>query len=167
MLKDFILTRIILWWTFLGAVLLAFSPIMPARAADWKTRYDFGIPIDPKSAEAKNGRRIDVVIANGSMFYSIKEIKIKKGEVINFVIHNNDKLLHEFVLGSDESVAYEREEQAEGEEHTGPEPIYEVEIKPHQVGTLTWKFTEAGKFNYVCLQPLHYEQGMKGRIIVK
>jgi uncharacterized cupredoxin-like copper-binding protein len=40
-------------------------------------------------------------------------------------------------------------------------------VKTKQKGTLLWRFTKSGEFEFACLIPGHYQAGMYGTIIVK
>jgi uncharacterized cupredoxin-like copper-binding protein len=48
-------------------------------------------------------------------------------------------------------------------EHEDPNA---VTVEPGKTGTLIWQFTRAGKFDFACLVPGHFEAGMIGRIEV-
>jgi len=49
-------------------------------------------------------------------------------------------------------------------EHTDPNRL---SVDPGKTGTLVWQFTRAGTFDFACLQPGHFEAGMRGKIAVK
>jgi uncharacterized cupredoxin-like copper-binding protein len=40
-------------------------------------------------------------------------------------------------------------------------------VKPSKTGEIVWQFTQAGEFQFACLQPGHFEAGMVGRLTVK
>ena len=42
-----------------------------------------------------------------------------------------------------------------------------VTVEPGQTGDLVWQFTRAGTVDFACLQPGHFEAGMKGTVNVK
>ena len=48
-------------------------------------------------------------------------------------------------------------------EHDDPNSI---RLEPGKTGNIVWKFTNAGKFEFACLIPGHYEAGMKGDLSV-
>ena len=48
-------------------------------------------------------------------------------------------------------------------EHEDPN---QLGLEPGKTGELVWQFTRVGTFDFACLQPGHYEAGMKGRVIV-
>lgn len=93
-------------------------------------------------------------------------IDVKRGETIRFVVKNNGKLKHEMVLGS----AKELKEHAAlmqkfpEMEHVDPN---QVSVDPGKTGELIWQFTKAGKFDFACLHPGHFDAGMVGKIGVK
>ena len=48
-------------------------------------------------------------------------------------------------------------------EHADPN---QVSVEPGKTGELLWQFTRAGKVDFACLQPGHYEAGMAGKVTV-
>ena len=49
-------------------------------------------------------------------------------------------------------------------EHADPN---QVSVPSGETGELVWKFTRAGKFDFACLQPGHFESGMVGKVAVQ
>ena len=49
-------------------------------------------------------------------------------------------------------------------EHADPNMAH---VSPGARGEIVWQFTQAGDFQFACLQPGHYEAGMVGKVIVK
>jgi len=41
-----------------------------------------------------------------------------------------------------------------------------VTVAPGQTGEIVWQFTKTGKVDFACLQPGHYDAGMKGAVNV-
>lgn len=41
-----------------------------------------------------------------------------------------------------------------------------VTVAPGKTGEVVWQFTKAGKVDFACLQPGHYDAGMKGLVTV-
>jgi len=41
-----------------------------------------------------------------------------------------------------------------------------VSVAPGQSGDVIWQFTQSGKVLFACLQPGHYDAGMKGFVAV-
>jgi uncharacterized cupredoxin-like copper-binding protein len=48
-------------------------------------------------------------------------------------------------------------------EHEAP---YMAHVKPGTTEEMTWTFSKPGTFHYGCLEPGHWEAGMKGSIVV-
>ena len=41
-----------------------------------------------------------------------------------------------------------------------------VTVEPGKSGEIVWQFTKSGKIDFACLQPGHYDAGMKGAVSV-
>ncbi len=48
-------------------------------------------------------------------------------------------------------------------EHNEPN---QLGVQPGQSGEIVWQFTQAGTVDFACLQPGHFEAGMKGAVAV-
>lgn len=113
----------------------------------------------------KVSRTIEIDM-NDTMRFTPSHVQVKRGETIKFIVKNNGKIKHEMVLGS----AKELKEHAElmrkfpEMEHADPN---QVSVDPGKTETLIWQFTKAGKFDFACLQPGHFEAGMVGDVSVK
>ena len=42
----------------------------------------------------------------------------------------------------------------------------QITVQPGKSGEIIWQFTKAGKVNFACLQPGHYDAGMAGTVTV-
>ena len=119
-----------------------------------------GKPGDPK----KVTRTIEVGM-DDTMRFSPANIAVKRGETIRFVVKNNGKLKHEMVLGTvkelKEHAALMR--KFPEMEHADPN---QVSAEPGKTAEMIWQFTRAGKVDFACLEPGHYEAGMAGRVTV-
>lgn len=93
-------------------------------------------------------------------------IRVKKGDVIKFVHANAGQIMHEFVLGTSDSLVEHAEmmKKFPGMEHSEP---YMTHVAPGKKGEITWQFSEAGEFAFGCLIPGHFDAGMKGTVIVE
>jgi uncharacterized cupredoxin-like copper-binding protein len=122
--------------------------------------HPWGVEGDPKRAT-----RVIEIAMSDDMRYSHREIRVARGETVTFVIRNRGRLLHEFVIGTPEELQRHTElmRKHPGMEHDEP---YMAHVKPGAERRLTWRFTNAGTFEYACLVAGHYEAGMKGAIIV-
>ena len=90
---------------------------------------------------------------------------VKQGETIRFVAKNSGKVKHEMVLGTAKDLKdhYEVMKKNPEMEH---EDANMVTVAPGKTGEIIWQFTKAGKINFACLQPGHYDAGMKGIVNV-
>jgi len=152
-----------LWIALLGPSLAVAhgDPNQPGKV-DYSQAEEqpFGRAANPKRAS----RTIRIEMSD-AMRYSPSEINVKRGEAVRFLLQNNGKLMHEFVLGTLQAL------QAHGElmkkfpamEHDEP---YMAHVAPGRSGELGWQFTRTGEFYYGCLIPGHFEAGMIGRIRV-
>lgn len=118
-----------------------------------------------KPGEAPAATRIVKVDMSDDMRFKPAHIPVKRGETIRFVVTNSGKLKHEFVLGTEHELKehYEVMKKFPEMEHADPNM---VTVAPGGSGEVVWQFTRAGRVDFACLQPGHYDAGMKGRIAV-
>ncbi|KAF3995973.1 cupredoxin domain-containing protein [Glaciimonas immobilis] len=101
-----------------------------------------------------------------AMRFTPSTISVKRGETVKFVVKNTGTMKHEMVLGS----INELKEHAAlmikfpEMEHSDPN---QIAVEPGKAGELVWKFSKAGTFDFACLQPGHFEAGMRGKIVVQ
>lgn len=100
-----------------------------------------------------------------NMRFTPSNIVAKQGETIRFVIKNSGVIKHEFVLGTEKELKehYEVMKKNPEMEHSDPNMIT---LAGGQTGEVVWQFTKAGKIDFACLQPGHYDAGMKGKVAV-
>lgn len=124
-------------------------------------RHPWGQQGDP----AKARRTIKVAMAD-TMRFTPDRIELRKGDTVTFEIANGGKLLHEFVIGTEDELVKHSElmKKFPAMEHDAP---YMAHVKPDGRQRITWRFTEAGTFLAGCLIPGHWEAGMKATLIVK
>lgn len=121
----------------------------------------FGREGDPK----KVVRTIRLDMAD-TMRFTPADVTIKRGQTVRFVVHNSGKVLHEMVLGTVEALKEHAElmKKFPEMEHADPNMAH---VKPGASGEIVWQFTQAGRFQFACLQPGHFEAGMVGSLDVK
>ena len=114
---------------------------------------------------AQATRTVAVDMAD-TMRFRPASIMAKQGETIRFVVKNSGQLKHEFVLGSAKELKehYEVMKKFPEMEHADANM---VTLAAGQTGEVVWKFTKPGKVDFACLQPGHYDAGMKGQVMVK
>lgn len=106
------------------------------------------------------------ISALDTMRYDKKNIQVKHGETIRFVVTNAGKIKHEFAIGT-------REEQQEHAEMMASMPDMKheegnvISLEPGETRELIWQFGKAGSVEIACHLPGHYEAGMKAKVNVK
>ena len=113
---------------------------------------------------AKVSRTIKVDMTD-AMRFSASNIAVKQGETIRFIASNSGKVKHEMVLGTEKELKehYEVMKKNPEMEHADANM---VTVAPGKSGEIIWQFTKAGKVDFACLQPGHYDAGMKGAVTV-
>jgi len=119
-------------------------------------------------------------------YYEPKEIKIKKGETIKFIVHNYGELVHEFniatkemhikhqpemmkmveneILFADRIDKKKMKEMAKKDHSMGHSHSNSVLLEPNQSAELIWKFSTDTNLEAACNVPGHYESGMVANI---
>lgn len=113
---------------------------------------------------AQATRTVKVAMSDNMRFTPAK-FTAKQGETVRFVIHNAGQLKHEFVLGTRKALLAHYEEMKKNPEMEHADPNM-VTVAPGQTGEVIWRFTKAGTVAIGCLQPGHYDAGMKGAVKV-
>lgn len=123
--------------------------------------HPFGKASDPASAV----KTIEVDMTDALHFVPAR-IEVKRGEPIRFVVRNQGRLMHEMVIGTEDSLSQHAAvmKKFPGMEHAEP---YMAHIAPGETGDMGWTFTQPGEYVYGCLVPGHYDGGMIGRIVVR
>jgi uncharacterized cupredoxin-like copper-binding protein len=113
---------------------------------------------------AKVKRTIAVEMLD-TMRFSPSTIKVKQDETIKFVVKNSGKIKHEMVLGTKQALKEHAQVMKKNPEMEHAD-ANQVTVQPGQSGEVIWRFTQTGEVNFACLQPGHYDAGMKGAVKV-
>jgi len=113
---------------------------------------------------SKVTRTVTVDMTDDMRFHS-SNIAVKQGETIRFVAKNSGKVKHEMVLGTIKDLKEHYEVMKKNPEMEHAENNM-VTVAPGKSGEIIWQFTKTGKVDFACLQPGHYEAGMKGLVNV-
>lgn len=99
------------------------------------------------------------------MRFTPERIEVKQGETIRFVHRNDGKVMHEFVLGTRETLDKHAEMMMQ---HPGMAhgEAYMAHVAPGEQGEMIWTFNRAGEFDFACLIVGHYQAGMRGSVRV-
>ncbi len=113
---------------------------------------------------ARATRTVKVDMTDG-MRFNPSSIAVKQGETVRFVVTNSGKLKHELVLGTEAELKEHYEVMKKNPEMEHDDPNM-VALAAGKTGEVVWHFTKAGKVDFACLQPGHYDAGMKGAVNV-
>ena len=113
---------------------------------------------------SKVTRTINIDMKDDMRFHT-SIVDVKQGETVRFVAKNSGKIKHEMVLGTAKDLKehYEVMKKNPEMEHADANM---VTVAPGKSGEIIWHFTSAGKVDFACLQPGHFDAGMKGAVNV-
>ncbi len=117
------------------------------------------------AGDAKAVKRTVEVKMSDDMRFTPNQIEVKQGETVRFIMKNDGKVMHEFVIGTkkdlDEHAALML--KFPNMEHDEP---YMAHVAPSKTGEVVWTFNRPGDFDFACLIAGHYQAGMVGKIKV-
>ena len=148
-----------------SAVALALSVVAHTAMASGQHAGGHDESAIGEAGKASSVTRTVQIDMSDAMRFTPSSIDAKQGETIRFVITNSGKVKHELVLGTEKELKehYEQMKKFPEMEHDDPNM---VTVAPGKTGQVIWKFTKAGKIDFACLQPGHYDAGMKGAVAV-
>jgi uncharacterized cupredoxin-like copper-binding protein len=115
-----------------------------------------------KAVDAKRTITVDML---DSMRFNPQSITVKQGETTKFVVKNSGKVKHEMVLGTEKELKEHSEVMKKNPEMEHADEN-QISVQPGKSGEIIWQFTKVGKVNFACMQPGHYDAGMKGAVLV-
>lgn len=126
-----------------------------------KEQKPWGIAGDAKAVT----RTVEVRMGD-DMRFKPDRLSVRQGETLRFVVRNEGRAMHEFVIGTKAELDAHAEmmKKHPGMEHDEP---YMAHVAPGQRGEIVWTFNRAGSFDFACLIAGHYDAGMVGRITVE
>jgi uncharacterized cupredoxin-like copper-binding protein len=126
-----------------------------------KEQKDWGI-----AGDALTVKRTIAIRMLDTMRFAPERIDVKLGQTVRLAIHNDGKMLHEFVIGTPKELEDHAALMLKFPDMEHDEP-YMAHVNPGQSGRLVWHFNRAGTFEFACLIAGHYQAGMKGVIRVQ
>jgi len=114
---------------------------------------------------AKAVTRTIAIDMGDDMKFSPKRLQIQLNETIRFQVRNRGKVMHEMVIGDTKTLKEHAELMKKHPNMEHDEP-YMAHVSPGKQSDLIWTFNRAGKFQFACLVPGHFEAGMVGEIEV-
>lgn len=142
------------------AMTFCFGIVSPAFAHGDDEYAAFGEPGDAKMAD----RTVNISMSD-EMRYTPSSVTVKQGQTILFRLTNTGKVKHEMVLGTADKLKEHAALMLKFPEMEHADPN-EASVEPGKTGQLIWRFTNAGAFDFACLQPGHFEAGMHGTVTV-
>ncbi len=121
---------------------------------------DWGI-----AGEARKATRTVRVGMGDNMRFTPERIDARLGETLKFVVRNDGKVMHEFVIGTKAENAEHAAMMAKFPDMEHDEP-YMAHVAPGKTGEIVWTFNRAGQFEFACLIAGHFQAGMVGTITV-
>jgi len=146
-----------------AALSIALSTLLVASLAAAHGNEDHAA-IGVAGQAAQVTRTVDVDMSD-AMRFTPSSVTVTQGETVRFTVKNSGRLKHEFVLGTAHELREHNELMKKFPEMEHVEPNM-VTVQPGHSGEVIWRFTKAGKVNFACLQPGHYDAGMKGAVTV-
>ena len=117
----------------------------------------------PGSAADPSEADIEILVtASDDLKFDPASVELNVGDVVTFVVRNEGKADHEFVLGDESYQEMHENDMAEG--HEMSDMGNAVTVAAGETKEITWKFTEPGSIQFGCHEPGHYEAGMVGTI---
>ena len=118
-----------------------------------------------KPGKATNAKRTVKVEMLDTMRFNPQSITVKQGETIKFIVKNSGKAKHEMVLGTEKELKEHAEVMKKNPEMEHADDN-QITVQPGKSAEIIWQFTKSGNVNFACLQPGHFEAGMKGVVVV-
>lgn len=120
------------------------------------------------AGDARAVRRTVTVRMGDDMRFRPDRISVREGETVRLVMHNEGKLMHEFVIGTPPDLAEHAALMVKFPDMEHDEP-YMAHVPPGKSGTIVWHFNRPGDFQFACLIAGHFQSGMVGalRVVAK
>ncbi len=117
------------------------------------------------AGDAKAVKRTVEVKMSDDMRFTPNQIEVKQGETVRFVVKNDGKAMHEFVIGTKKDLDEHAALMVKFPNMEHDEP-YMAHVAPGKTGEVLWKFNRPGEFDFACLIAGHYQAGMVGKVKV-
>lgn len=117
------------------------------------------------AGEARRATRTVEVRMGDDMRFTPSRLAFRRGETVRFVVHNDGRQMHEFVIGTAEENAAHAEMMLKHPNMEHDEP-WMAHVEPGGQAEIVWQFNRAGRFEFACLIAGHFQAGMKGPLEV-
>ncbi|WP_408153889.1 cupredoxin domain-containing protein [Herbaspirillum lusitanum] len=141
---------------------------MPGHQMDGMKMEHAGKADDSSIGQAGDAAKVSRtfrIVMGDDMRFTPSTIKVRQGETVRFDIINQGKLKHEMVLGTPQELKahYAAMLKYPDMEHADDN---QLTLAGGKQGELIWQFSRDGVIDFACLQPGHYDAGMKGSVSV-
>jgi len=155
--------------SFIVAALMSLGAGVQAHGNEDQARKAGTVKLEQKAwgiaAEAKLAKRTIEITMSDAMRFTPDRIDVKQGETVRFVIKNEGRMLHEFVLGTKKELDEHAALMIKFPTMEHDEP-YMAHVPAGKTGEIVWTFNRAGDFDFACLIAGHYQAGMVGKVKV-
>lgn len=117
------------------------------------------------AGDARQVTRTIGISMSDNMRFTPERVAVQQGDTIKFVVKNNGKVLHEYVIGTKKELDEHAALMVKFPTMEHDEP-YMAHVQPGKTGEIIWHFNRAGDFDFACLIAGHYQSGMVGKITV-
>lgn len=155
----------ILSFITLSAVILS-SAVLAGPGHDMKHQHGqkAGAVGMPAMASAAT-KTIYLTTENNMRFKFAKKLELQQGDIVKFVITNNDKIPHEFSIGDEaEQIAHRKMMMKM------PNMVHNdgntVTLSAGETKELTWRFNQGSEVLFACNIPGHFEAGMLKKVTI-
>lgn len=142
-------------------ILSTLSLAAPARAHEGHDGAGHGATTTDgqpgNAAEAKRTVRVDALDDT----FSVKEIRVRAGETVRFIVTNKSYEPHEFAIASPQEQEEHRAMMKQMPNMVHHDPNV-VTVNPGETKELVWKFGKDTNVTFACNIPGHAERGMQG-----
>lgn len=152
-----------------AACLMALTTTAMANAAS----HDMHKAQEATSGKPGNAKDVDrtITIEASEIAFNVKDITVKAGETIRFVLINKGNQPHELAIGSSDEMAKHRQMMIDMAGMDMGDMQHEdknmISTEPGETKELIWQFAKAGTFEFACNYPGHSELGMMGPLTVE
>jgi len=126
-----------------------------------REQYAWGV-----AGRAEQATETVTISMTDDMRFTPSKISVKQNQTVKFVIRNDGKIMHEFVIGTTDELLKHAAMMEKFPNMVHDEP-YMAHVEPGASSEIIWTFNRPGAFEFACLLPGHYQAGMKGTILVE
>lgn len=145
-------------FTFDGTGPFAFACHAPGHFEHGMAGYVQLVGPGAPTVGTKDNPRVVWMNMTDQLKFMPDSVAVAKGETIRFVLTNSGEAVHEFQVGAADKVAVD--------DVDGVIVIEKDELDAGSTHAVDYTFDGAGPYAYACHEPGHYENGMKGVIVL-